>query len=433
MIKTNEFSVVNILIIFTILIGGSFVLIGCGGNDQPFFKTIDNQTLAIDARRTLEIPVRDRDEKDRHTFSAYSANSRIADVVVHERIHSPISIADLIIEGVAEGSTSITVSATDDSGEDNATFEQEFVVTVVEPELIVSTPSPLKESTLNTSVVTLNVIGLTFNSNLSSASVNISGIDGVSSNTRRISDTEAQVELYLDACHGIGADSFLELTVNPGAFEEDYNGPPFTTELSVISDLDLREDFYYDHIVGPWLWMIAPGGNIDADNLSVASKGVITERQIAQKGVSEGEHFNTLKWTSGDLLPTTVCGIFLCSSDNVINVVREIGLTNSSQLTQYSAYALINIHSPRNQNKVLMGVGSDDSIKVWLNGSVVYSNFIKRRTTGIQNCFHVNLNAGNNLLLVKVCNHGTSSGNDDWGMFFKIYLETEDYTISLPK
>ncbi len=200
--------------------------------------------------------------------------------------------------------------------------------------------------------------------------------------------------------------------------------PPIVTEKSIESD--------YDYIEGPWLWMIAPGGDIDTDNLSEASEGVITEPQIAQNGVNEGDHFDTLQWTSGRLLPTTVCGIFLCSSDNVINVVREIGLTNSRQLSQYSAYALINISSPRDQNDVLMGVGSDDSIKVWLNGSVVYKNDVTRRTKGIQNHFPVNLNAGNNLLLIKVCNHGTLISNNDWGMFFKIYLDTQDYALSIP-
>ena len=199
-------------------------------------------------------------------------------------------------------------------------------------------------------------------------------------------------------------------------------------------DLDIT---IYDYIEGPWLWMIAPGGLLNTDNLAASSEGMITETQIAQNGVSEGDHFNSLQWTSGRLLPTRVCGIFLCSSDNVINVVRQIGLTDSKQLTQYSAYALINLFSPREQKNVLMGVGSDDSIKVWLNGEVVYINDTTRRTTRIQNRFRVDLNAGNNLLLIKVCNHGSWkhslwTTNDDWGMFFKIYLDPADYTISLP-
>ena len=220
------------------------------------------------------------------------------------------------------------------------------------------------------------------------------------------------------------------VTVSDGTLTDTITVTINVTDID--ESLNRPNESSYDHIEGPWLWMIAPGGNIITDNLSKASDGVITEAQIAQNGVNEGDHFNDLQWTSGRLLPTTVCGIFLCSSDNVINVVRKIGLTNSFQLNQYSAYALINIYSPRDQNNVLMGVGSDDSIKVWLNSSVVYINNTTRRTTGIQNRFHVNLNAGDNLLLVKVCNSGSWIGNDDWGMFFKIYLDTQDYTISLP-
>ncbi len=425
MIKTNKFPVVNFLILLTIVFGGSFVFTGCGENDQPFIETIDNHTIAIGARKTLEIYIEDSDKKDMHTVNAFSENSNIATVSINRRNINTEDTVDLFIEGVAEGNTFITVSATDDSGQDNATFDQVFVVTVVEPEIIVSTPSPLKESTLDVSIITVNVKGLTFDSYLTNASMNVSGIDGVYSSTTRISDTEVEVFLsynYTD----FNSDSILTLTVNPDAFEEDYRGPSFTSELSVLADLR-------GYVEGPWLWMIAPGGDIDVDNLSEASDDVITEAQIAQSGVSEGEHFNSLQWTRGRLLPTTVCGIFLCSSDNVINVVRSIGLTNRNQLTQYSAYALININSPRDQNNVLMGVGSDDSVKVWLNGEVVYNIFAQRRTTGIQNQFRVNLNAGNNLLLVKVCNHGSWVGNDDWGMFFRIYISTKDYTLSLPK
>ncbi len=222
----------------------------------------------------------------------------------------------------------------------------------------------------------------------------------------------------------------VTITVSDGTLTDTITVTINVTDVD--ESLDTPSESSYDHIEGPWLWMIAAGGNINTDNLSEASDGVITEAQIAQNGVNEDDHFNELQWTSGRLLPTTVCGIFLCSSDNVINVVRKIGLTNSNQLSYYSAYAFINIYSPRDQNNVLMGVGSDDSIKVWLNGSVVYKNDISRRTTGIQNRFRVNLNAGNNLLFVKVCNHGLPGFNDDWGMFFKIYLDTQDYTISLP-
>ena len=74
-----------------------------------------------------------------------------------------------------------------------------------------------------------------------------------------------------------------------------------------------------------------------------------------------------------------------------------------------------------------MGVGSDDAIKVWLNGTVVHRNKTVRRTTGIQDQFRVNLKAGDNLLLLKV-----SEGSGNWGMFFKIYLDAEYFTASIP-
>lgn len=401
-----------------ILIGVLFAFIGCSGNDQPFITTIDNQTLAVNATRTIEVYITDSNKKDIHTVKTFSENSEIATAF----IEGPVKLS---IEGIKKGRTVILVSATDDSGADNATDEMVFDVTVVEPELIASTPTPLKESSLDGNDISLSLIGLTFDTETTNENMNVSGIDGVTAYTTLISDTEATAELHYNYTD-FASDSILNIILYSGAFEEHYRGP------FLIERLLVREDLR-GHIEGPWLWMIAPGGNIDVDDLSAASNGRITEKQIAQSGVSEGEHFNSLQWTSGRLLPTTVCGIFLCSSDNVINAVRHIGLTSRNQLTDYSAYALINIRSPRDQKNVQMGVGSDDSVKVWLNGVVVYSNFIQRRTTGIQNQFHVNLNAGNNLLLVKVCNHGSFPGNDDWGMFFRIYISTDDYTLSLPR
>lgn len=413
------------LFLTVILIGVLFAFIGCGGNDEPFIETINNQTLAVNAMRALGVYVTDSNRKDMHTVKVFSENSDIATASVSRRNIENEGPVRLTIEGIKKGRTVILVSATDDSGADNATAEMAFDVTVVEPELIALTPAPLKESSLDGSDISLSLIGLTFYMETTNENVNVSGINGVTAYTTPISDTEATVKLHYDYTD-FASDSTLNITLYSGAFKEHYKGS------FLIERLPVREDLR-GHIEGPWLWMIAPGRNIDVDNLSAASNGRITERQIAQSGVSEGEHFNSLQWTSGRLLPTTVCGIFLCSSDNVINAVRHIGLTSRSQLTDYSAYALINIRSPRDQKNVQMGVGSDDSVKVWLNGAVVYSNFTQRRTTGIQNQFHVNLNTGNNLLLVKVCNHGSFPGNDDWGMFFRIYISTDDYTLSLPK
>ena len=176
----------------------------------------------------------------------------------------------------------------------------------------------------------------------------------------------------------------------------------------------------YDYIQGPWLWMIAPGSDIDTDYLAVQSEGAITEAQVAQNGVNVGDTLDELQWTSKSIYPSTRCGWILCASDNVQHVVNAAGLSTVQNLSHHTAYAFINIVSPRDQNNVRMGVGSDDSVKVWLNGTVVFREEDSRRTTGIQDRFDTNLKAGNNLLLVKV-----SEYSGEWGMFFKIYTEFE--------
>ena len=181
------------------------------------------------------------------------------------------------------------------------------------------------------------------------------------------------------------------------------------------------------YIEGPWLWMIASGADIDSDQLAVASKGKVAENLVAAYGVNEGDTVGQLRWTRGRILPTVTCLLGWCYSNNVTDVVTKIGLNRNRWIGTHSAYALINIRSPREQRDVLMGVGSDDSVKVWLNGKVVHVNQVNRRTEGVQDRFRVNLKTGTNFLLVKVTNIFWN-----WGMFFDIYLNTEDYTTTLP-
>ena len=183
------------------------------------------------------------------------------------------------------------------------------------------------------------------------------------------------------------------------------------------------------YIEGPWLWMIARGANINTDYLAITSQGAITERYVAEHGMNEHDSVGQLRWARGRIRPTVDCLFWIlgCYSDNVNEVVNTVGLSNTRNLDYYTAYALINVVSPRHQRNIRMGVGSDDAVKVWLNGEVVHINDVNRGTTGIQDIFRVDLNAGNNLLLVKV-----SDKERNWGMFFEIYLDTRDFTTTLP-
>ena len=95
-------------------------------------------------------------------------------------------------------------------------------------------------------------------------------------------------------------------------------------------------------------------------------------------------------------------------------IINEIGLA-SGDVDDHSSYALITLESTTAQSDVTMRVGSDDSIKVWLNGEVVHNNPINRGANDFQDTFKVNLVAGDNLLLVKV-----SDRESGWSMFVGI-------------
>ncbi len=165
-----------------------------------------------------------------------------------------------------------------------------------------------------------------------------------------------------------------------------------------------------DKITGPWLWMIAPtaaneGGanSTDIDSLAEASGGDVTEEMVANNGASEGDAVGDLVWTLGEIADT--------GGDNVNDLVNEIGL-GEGDVNDHSSYALITLESDSDQSGVDMKVGSDDSVKVWLNGEVVHTNAVNRGAGDFQDTFQVDLKAGNNLLLVKVSERGGG-----WSMF----------------
>ena len=165
-----------------------------------------------------------------------------------------------------------------------------------------------------------------------------------------------------------------------------------------------------DKITGPWLWMIAPtesgqGGAAatDVDSLAEASGGDVTEEMIANNGANEGDAVGDLVWTLGEISET--------GGNNVNDTVTDIGL-GEGDVNDHSSYALITLESDSDQDGVDMKVGSDDSVKVWLNGEVVHTNAVNRGAGDFQDTFQVDIKQGDNLLLVKVSERGGG-----WSMF----------------
>lgn len=168
-----------------------------------------------------------------------------------------------------------------------------------------------------------------------------------------------------------------------------------------------------EKITGPWLWMIAPtevgqGGanSVNVDSLAKVSNGAVTETDVATKGVRAGDAVGNKVWTLGEISPT--------GGNNVTDLINRIGL-GRGDVDDHSSYALITLESTIAQSDVTMRAGSDDAIKIWLNGEVVHNNPIDREAVDFRDTFKVNLNKGDNLLLVKVSERGGW-----WSMFVGI-------------
>ena len=177
-------------------------------------------------------------------------------------------------------------------------------------------------------------------------------------------------------------------------------------------------------IVGPWLWMIAPTGERGGANaatsgidfLAQRSGGTVTESKIATNGATEGSPVGDKVWTSGEISAT--------DGNNLNEMANATGL-GSGDVNNHVAYGSIALNSPREQ-KTMMLAGSDDAVKVWLNGQLVHNNPINRGADGFQDRFPVTLKAGKNILLVAVYEQGGG-----WSGFFGFEAGTE-YTVLPP-
>ena len=168
-----------------------------------------------------------------------------------------------------------------------------------------------------------------------------------------------------------------------------------------------------DQILGPWLWMIAKtesgqGGaaSTDIDSLAVASDNKVTEEMVAKNGAKEGDAVGDYKWTLAELP----------ENGDINTVVNSTGMAEGA-LDDVSSYALYTYKSDKAQ-EATMKTGSDDSIKVWVNGEVAFTNAVNRGRNRWQDEFGISLKQGDNLLLVKVSERGGG-----WGMHVGILEE----------
>ena len=172
-----------------------------------------------------------------------------------------------------------------------------------------------------------------------------------------------------------------------------------------------------DKITGPWLWMMAAaspnqGGaaSTDFDSLDKASNGKVTEKKVAKEGTKAGQKVGKLKWTKGEISAQ--------GNNNVNDLMLKLKL-GKGDIDHHSSYAYVNVVSPGNREGVCFA-GSDDAIKIWLNGKVVHRNAVDRGADNFQDKFNVTLKKGDNPFLVKVSEKGGG-----WSMFVGFDTKTE--------
>ena len=255
----------------------------------------------------------------------------------------------------------------------------------------------------------LKSLHLAWNRSISNISV-LAGLTQLTSldlRSNAISDVSPLVELNLT---GTEWDTTgLRLKDNPLSYVSLNTHIPamLAKGIEVSYDLNLAK------ITGPWLWMIAPtepwqGGkrSINVDSLAAASDGTVTEAEVATNGAKEGDTVGDYVWKLGEIAAV--------GGDNINDLLNSIGMAQGN-IDDHSSYALITLESATAQSGVPMRVGSDDAIKVWLNGEVVHNYPIDRGASDFQDDFTVDLKKGDNLLLVKV-----SERDGAWSMFVGI-------------
>ena len=184
-------------------------------------------------------------------------------------------------------------------------------------------------------------------------------------------------------------------------------------EISDLSPLDgLRPNMkflgVYDNpgfpqggpkIEGPWLWVLLPDTILDSstDLLSEASGGTVTEVTVATHGATVGQSVGDSMWA--------------------LHKLPHQGINNIGDMLKQSIrdgviYGSVSLYSPREQDTTIYA-GSEDEVKVWLNGVLIYQHLSRRAAHDYTDFSPVTLKPGRNVLLVAV----RILGNNGHGFF----------------
>ena len=120
------------------------------------------------------------------------------------------------------------------------------------------------------------------------------------------------------------------------------------------------------------------------DFLAQASDGAVTEVKVATDGATAGVPVGDSLWTVHKISPI--------DSDNLNTMANTTGL-GTGNMNHHIAYGSITLYSPREQ-ETWMFAGSNDAVKVWLNGQLLHTHAVSRGASDYQDMFPVTLKQG---------------------------------------
>ena len=217
-----------------------------------------------------------------------------------------------------------------------------------------------------------------------------------------------------------GKDDIAEINVPR---QKIVNGDKLSFRIMDVNGNYIFKDITYESaqpgpkIEGPWSWVLVPGkdlGNIDL--LSAASNGEVTELEVSTEGARPGKKVGNSEWTQS-ILPIRV--------NNFNLMLDALDISNEDRRNRV-IYGSISLNSPMMQ-EITMFVGADDRSKIWLNGELVYDEFVFGGASDYKRDFPVTLKQGTNVLLVAVDNFFGSY----WAGFFG-FAEGTEYTLIPP-
>ncbi len=142
--------------------------------------------------------------------------------------------------------------------------------------------------------------------------------------------------------------------------------------------------------LGPW-WVIFPFDNSDETGFDTVYP---PETEIDFNKEYIGKEGRKIGWYKTD-----------SGGENVFSNVPEDDVTG---------YALTYLESDRDQN-YLLSLGSDDTIKIWVNDQLVFSKYVHRPLRRADDVIQLPVSKGRNKILVKITN-----GYGPWGFFADI-------------